>query len=112
MSPSPPPNPEYQRPEPTDPAEIHFRKAWQLRKEKRFAEAAAEFRESLKHRPDKASTHFNLGLVCDQMGDGAAAMTHARRALELFEREQDPAKIRTAARFVNKLAKKYGAPPA
>ncbi len=96
------------RPEPTDPAEIYFRKAWQLRKEKRYPEAAEALRQSLAHDPDKAPTHFNLAWIYDQLGRSGEALAHARKALELFEREGHRKQVETAARFLIKLGKKYG----
>ncbi|MFQ5481490.1 MAG: hypothetical protein ACE5ER_01925 [Nitrospinaceae bacterium] len=95
------------RPEPSGPAEFHFRRAWQLRKDHHDKEAAAAFYESLKHQPDRPSTHFNLALTHDRLGDGAAALTHARLALELFRRDGDPGKMRNAERLLNKLLRKH-----
>lgn len=110
MSETPPNNPfeNYVRPGPSEPAEAHFRNAWQFRKDKRYPEAVAEFEKSLACNPDKPATHFNLALVLDKTGEGARALKHAEQALILFEKENDPSKIQTASNFLNKLKKKYG----
>ncbi len=99
---------DYARPEPAEPAEAHFRQAWQFRKDKLFPEAVAEFEKSLECNPDKPATHFNLALMLDKLGEGARAVEHAGQALRLFEREGNPSKIHTAATFLSKLKKKYG----
>lgn len=95
------------KPAPTDPAEIHFKNAWQHRKYKRYAEAVEEFQKSLKHNPDKGATHFNLGLVYDQLDEGRLALTHVRKAQELFEKETSESNRAAARSLLNKLVKKY-----
>ena len=104
------PDPQYVRPEATDPAEIHFRKAWQLRKDKQFEKAVDEFRESLKHQPDKAATHFNLALVLDILGKGEEAFSHATTAVALFEEGGGPSKTATALKLAGKIKEKYDLP--
>lgn len=99
-----PPEP---RPQPTDPAEIHFKAAWQLRREKKYAEAIEEFLKSLEHQPDKAATHFNLGLMYEQVGQFAAAWKHGMRAHELFADAGDESNRRTAERTLRKLARNH-----
>ena len=102
--------PEFQppiKPAPTDPAEIHFRKAWQCRKHKQFEEAVREFKESLKHNPNKAATHFNLGLTYDDLGDGRQATAHAELALKLFTQDKRVSNITNAQKLLNKFRKKY-----
>ena len=98
-------------PVPTDPAEIHFKNAWQYRKDKQHEEAIREFKESLKHKPNKAATHFNLGLVYDDVGNGPQAITHAEQALKIFTGEDRANNIATAQKLVNKLRKKYAGSP-
>lgn len=107
MSDAPNPLEQYTRPEATDPAEIHFRKAWQFRKDKNFKAAADEFSKSLECDPEKPATHFNLALVLDSLKDGERACQHAIKALKLFERDGDISKISTALKLVEKLQKKY-----
>lgn len=109
MSDAPESNPleNYVRPEPSEPAEAHFRNAWQFRKDKNYPAAVAEFEKSLACNPDKPATHFNLALVLDKLDEGARALKHASRAVELFDREGNPSKIHTAATFLSKLKKKY-----
>ncbi|NIQ00820.1 MAG: tetratricopeptide repeat protein, partial [Nitrospinaceae bacterium] len=68
------------KPPPTDPAEIHFKNAWQHRKARRYQEAAEEFLESLKHNPDHGATHFNLGWVYDRLNEGRLALTHVQQS--------------------------------
>ncbi len=107
MTESNPPQNFPQRPAPTDPAEIHFRNAWQHRKNKQFAEAVEEFLKSLQYQPDKAATHFNLGLVYDELGKGEEAVQHAAKAEVLFLKDGKESNIRTATKFLNKLKRKY-----
>ncbi|CCQ89528.1 hypothetical protein NITGR_110008 [Nitrospina gracilis 3/211] len=92
---------------PTDPAEIHFRKAWQCRRAKKLEEAVAEFEKSLSYDPNHPATHFNLGLVADQIGQGQKAVHHAEKARDLFLQKNDPSKQATAQRLLNKLYRKY-----
>ncbi|MDH5764259.1 MAG: hypothetical protein OEZ51_14910 [Nitrospinota bacterium] len=98
------------KPPPTDPAEIHFKNAWQHRKFKRYREAVDEFQKSLEHNPDKGATHFNLALVYDQLKEGTQARTHAGKALELFEREQNPSNIAAAQNLLRKLGRNAAKP--
>ena len=98
------------KPAPTDPAEIHFKKAWQYRKHKQFEEAIREFKESLQHNPNKAATHFNLGLAYDDVGDGPQAIAHAEQALHLFSKGNRASNIDNAQKLVNKFRKKYPGP--
>jgi tetratricopeptide (TPR) repeat protein len=95
------------KPPPTDPAEIHFKKAWQHRKFKRYPEAVDEFLKSLEHNPDKGATHFNLGLVYDLMDEGRLALAHVEKALALFESEQKSSNSASAQSLLKKLVKKY-----
>ena len=95
------------KPPPTDPAEIHFKKAWQHRKFKRYREAVDEFLKSLEHNPDKGATHLNLGLVYDQIGEGQLALTHAQKALDLFETDPLPSHRTAAQSLLARLVKKY-----
>ncbi len=95
------------KPPPTDPAEIHFKRAWQHRKNKQYREAVDEFQESLKHNPAKGSTHFNLGLVYDQLEEGAEAVVHLQKAVAIFQKENKPSNITSARNLLNKLYKKY-----
>jgi len=95
------------KPSPTDPAEIHFKRAWQHRKDKRYREAVDEFQESLKHNPDKGTTHFNLGMVYDQLNEGKEAVAHVRKAVECFQKESKSSNITTAQNLLDKLLKKY-----
>ncbi len=95
------------KPPPTDPAEIHFKRAWQHRKNKQYRQAVNEFQESLKHNPDKGSTHFNLGGVYDQLAEGAAAVAHLQQAVAIFQKENKPSNITSARNLLNKLYKKY-----
>jgi len=97
------------KPPPTDPAEIHFKKAWQHRKFKRHPEAVEEFLKSLEHNPDKGATHFNLGLVYDLMNEGDKAVTHVQKALALFEPENNASNTSAAERLLKKLLRKYPA---
>ena len=102
--------PEFQppiKPAPTDPAEIHFKNAWQYRKHKQYEEAIREFKESLQHNPNKAATHFNLGLTYDDLGDGSLAMAHAEQALKLFTQGKRASNIENAQKLLNKFRKKY-----
>jgi tetratricopeptide (TPR) repeat protein len=95
------------KPPPTDPAEIHFKNAWQHRKFKRYREAIDEFQKSLEHNPDKGATHLNMGLVYDQLNEGRLALAHAQKALALFETEQRPSNRDAAQNLLNRLARKY-----
>ena len=95
------------KPPPTDPAEIHFKNAWQHRKFKRYREAVEEFLKSLEHNPDKGATHFNLGLVYDQLNEGPLALAHVQKALALFETEQPNSNSAAAQSLLKKLFKKY-----
>ena len=102
--------PEFQppiKPAPTDPAEIHFKNAWQYRKHKQYEEAIREFKESLQHNPNKAATHFNLGLTYDDLGDGSLATAHAEQALKLFIQGKRASNIANAQKLLNKFRKKY-----
>lgn len=95
------------KPPPTDPAEIHFKNAWQHRKFKRYQEAVDEFLKSLEHNPDKGATHFNLGLVYDHLDEGRLAVTHVEKALALFGTEQKASNSAAAQSLLKKLVKKY-----
>ena len=95
------------KPPPTDPAEIHFKNAWQHRKFKRYREAADEFLKSLDHNPDKGATHFNLGLVYDQLDEGRLALVHVEKALVRFETEQNASNHAAAQSLLKKLVIKY-----
>ncbi len=98
---------DYQRPEPSGPAEARFREAWQARKDKRFDDAIAAFRESLEHDPDHPATHFNLGLVYDQVGQGGPAVYHLTRARDTFLLKNDAHNQAGAQKVLNRLYKKY-----
>ena len=98
------------KPPPTDPAEIHFKKAWQHRKFKRYQEAVDEFMKSLEHNPDKGATHFNLGLVYDLLDEGRLALAHIEKALVLFGTEQNASNHAAAQNLLKKLVKKYPNP--
>jgi len=100
-------NREYQRAEPSGPAEACFREAWQARKDKRFEDAIAAFKESLQHEPDHPATHFNLGLVYDQVGQGGPAVYHLTRARDLFLIKSDAHNQAGAQKVLNRLYKKY-----
>lgn len=95
------------KPPPTDPAEIHFKNAWQHRKFKRYREAVDEFLKSLEHNPEKGATHFNLGLVYDQLNEGGPALAHVQKALALFEVESSESNTAAAQSLLKKLVKKY-----
>jgi tetratricopeptide (TPR) repeat protein len=95
------------KPPPTDPAEIHFKNAWQHRKFKRYQEAVDEFLKSLEHNPEKGATHFNLGLVYDQLNEGLLALTHVQKALTLFERNSSDSNKAAAHSLHKKLINKY-----
>lgn len=95
------------KPPPTDLAEIHFKRAWQHRKNKQLREAVNEFQESLKHNPDKGSTHFNLGWVYDRLEEGAEAVAHLQKAVALFQKANKPSNITSARNLLDKLYKKY-----
>lgn len=94
-------------PPPTDPAEIHFKNAWQHRKFKRYPAAIAEFQKSLEHNPEKGATHFNLGWVYDQVGEGGLAITHVHKALQLFEGGNRASNVDSARGLLKKLQNKY-----
>ena len=98
------------KPPPTDPAEIHFKNAWQHRKFKRYREAVDEFLKSLEHNPDKGATHFNLGLVYDQLNEGGPALDHVQKALTLFEMGASNSNISAARSLYKRLVKKYPNP--
>ena len=98
------------KPLPTDPAEIHFKNAWQHRKFKRYQEAVDEFLKSLEHNPDKGATHFNLGLVYDHLNEGHLALAHVEKALALFGTEQNASNSSAAQSLLKKLVKKYPDP--
>ena len=98
------------KPPPTDPAEIHFKNAWQHRKFKRYQEAVDEFLKSLEHNPDKGATHFNLGLVYDHLNEGHLALVHVEKALALFGTEQNASNSSAAQSLLKKLVKKYPNP--
>ena len=98
------------RPSPTDPAEIHFKKAWQHRKFKRYREAIDVFLKSLEHNPGKGATHFNLGLVYDQLNEGRLALVHVQKALVLFETEQSTSNCAAAQSLLKKLLGNYPDP--
>ena len=100
-------SPRAEQPPPTDPAEIHFKKAWQHRKFKRYLEAIAEFLKSLEHNSEKGATHFNLGMVYDQVGEGDLAITHVQKALQIFEEENRASNISSARGLLKKLRTKY-----
>lgn len=106
---SDPKNPleQYTRPEPTEPAEIHFRNAWQFRKDKNYKGAVEEFSKSLDFNSEKPATHFNLALVLDELKEGDRALDHASNALKLFQEEGDARKVSTATNLIKKLKKKY-----
>jgi len=95
------------KPPPTDPAEIHFKNAWQHRKFKRHREAVDEFLKSLEYNPDKGATHFNLGLVYDQLDEGHLAVAHVQKAQVLFETESNASNSAAAQSLLKKLVKKY-----
>jgi len=95
------------KPPPTDPAEIHFKNAWQHRKYKRYQEAVDEFLKSLEHNPEKGATHFNLGLVYDQLNEGSLALAHVQKALNLFEQGASDSNKEAAQRLHKKLIDKY-----
>lgn len=95
------------KPPPTDPAEIHFKNAWQHRKFKRYPEAVEEFLKSLEHSPEKGATHFNLGLVYDQLNEGLLALTHVQKALELFKMKSSDSNTAAAQSLLKKLVLKY-----
>jgi tetratricopeptide (TPR) repeat protein len=95
------------KPPPTDPAEIHFKKAWQHRKFKRYPEAVDEFLKSLEHNPEKGATHFNLGLVYDQLSEGCLSLAHVQKALALFEMESSDSNTAAAQSLLKKLVHKY-----
>ena len=95
------------KPPPTDPAEIHFKKAWQHRKFKRYAEAVDEFSKSLEYNPEKGATHFNLGLVYDQLNEGRLALAHVQKALVLFGMESSDSNTAAAQSLLKKLVQKY-----
>jgi len=95
------------KPPPTDLAEIHFKRAWQHRKNKQYREAVNEFQESLKHNPNKGSTHFNLGLVYDRLEEGAEAVVHLQKALAIFQKANKTSNITSARNLLDKLYKKY-----
>lgn len=97
------------KPPSTDPAEIHFKNAWQHRKFKRYPEAVDEFLKSLEHNPDKGATHFNLSLVYDQLDEGRLALAHVEKALVLFSTEQNASNSTAAQSLFKKLVKKYPA---
>lgn len=98
------------KPPPTDPAEIHFKNAWQHRKFKRYHEAVEEFLKSLEHNPAKGATHLNLGLVYEQLNEGRLALVHVQKALSLFETEQSASSISAAQSSLKRLLKKYPDP--
>jgi len=88
---------------PTDPAEVHFKNAWRLRRAKKLEEAIAEFEKSLEYQPDHPATHFNLGLVADQIGHAQKAVRHTERARDLFLIKNDDHNRATAQRLLDKL---------
>ena len=110
MSDSQNPFEHYTRPEPSEPAEAHFRNAWQFRKDKNYEGAVQEFSKSLQFNPEKPATHFNLALVLDELKEGDRALDHAAKALKLFQVENDARKVSTATNLVKKLKKKYDKP--
>jgi tetratricopeptide (TPR) repeat protein len=91
----------------TDPAEIHFKTAWQHRKFKRYPEAIAEFKKSLEIQPEKAATHFNLGLMYEAIDDIEQAWKYGTRAMELFSEQGNEKHRRTAEDFLRKLRRRF-----
>ena len=82
-------------------AEAHFKKAWQLRRDKRWQEAIAEFQASLEFLPDHAATHFNLGQVYEKVGDLKKAAFHMKQARDLFLAKNDSHNQNTAQRLLD-----------
>ena len=54
-----------------------------LLREKRYAEAADEFRKAIAERADSADAHRNLGTALAAMGNASEAIEHLRRAVQL-----------------------------
>ena len=75
-----------------DTAGVHNIVGVTLLEEKRYEEAAAEFRASLKRREDSADANRNLGTALAAMGNREEAISYLQRAVQLA-----PKKIRVEA---------------
>jgi len=66
-----------------DTAGVHNIVGVTLLEEKRYEEAAAEFRASLKRREDSADANRNLGTALAALGNREEAISYLRRATQL-----------------------------
>lgn len=87
-----------------------------LKKEKKLPRESldqhiAKFRAALKNGSGDARTHFSLGGLYDQKGDGANAIIHTRKAEKLFIEKEDIKGVAEARRRLRIYYEKYGYRP-
>ena len=72
-----------------------------------YEQAAWAYKLSLTFNHKSAETHFKVGKLYDEMGDGVNALMHTKLALQIFKRRDNSRQIEETLAFIEILTKKY-----
>jgi hypothetical protein len=72
-----------------------------------YEQAAWAYKLSLTFNHKSAETHFKVGKLYDEMGDGVNALMHAKLALQIFKRDDNSRQIEETLAFIEILTKKF-----
>ena len=65
------------------------------------------YKEALKLNPKYAQAHYNLSMAYDYMKEGAKAIYHMQKALDLYATKRNHRKIRTTQRQIKRFYMSY-----
>lgn len=72
-----------------------------------YEQAVWAYKLSLTFNHKSAETHFKVGKLYDEMGDGINALMHAKLALQIFKRHDNSRQMEETLAFIETLTKKY-----
>ena len=70
-------------------------------------EEVRAYKEALRLNPKYAQAHYNLSMAYDYMKDGAKAIYHMQKALDLYAAKRNHRKIRTTQRQLKRFYMSY-----
>jgi tetratricopeptide (TPR) repeat protein len=73
----------------------------------RHEEEVRAYKEALRLNPKYAQAHYNLSMAYDYMKEGAKAIYHMQKALDLYATKRDHRKIRTTQRQLKRFYMSY-----
>ena len=73
----------------------------------RHEEEVRAYKEALRLNPKYAKAHYNLSMAYDYMKEGAKAIYHMQKALDLYATKRNHRKIRTTQRQLKRFYMSY-----